>query len=215
MFGFAIFLLVYLVGPISGGHINPAITIAFVLTGKTSIVRGIMYIIAQVRAGAVVERGSSGGGALVMRRIDLMMSSSPAVAAALLRCADRRCTHRKAIFCLLSHRRGSYSAELSRTPPASSPPPAPPPQCAGAIAGTALAGVIHWDTYMDAGGAANGSDFYSAGSQMCFEIVATALLVFTALSTADPYRAKSGAQRNRYPSVQSPGRRQARAEQGP
>ena len=35
-------------GKISGGHFNPAITVAAMLTGKTKILEGVLYIVAQV-----------------------------------------------------------------------------------------------------------------------------------------------------------------------
>ena len=46
-FGFAISVLVYTIAPISGGHINPAVTFAFVVSGKMPVVDGLRYVIAQ------------------------------------------------------------------------------------------------------------------------------------------------------------------------
>jgi glycerol uptake facilitator-like aquaporin len=46
-FGLAIAVLVYAIAPISGGHVNPAVTFAFVICGKMPIVTGIRYIAAQ------------------------------------------------------------------------------------------------------------------------------------------------------------------------
>ena len=51
--GFAIALLVWASAHISGGHINPAVTFAALITGKIGVPKGIMYIIAQL-VGAVV-----------------------------------------------------------------------------------------------------------------------------------------------------------------
>ncbi|HEY7269118.1 MAG TPA: MIP family channel protein [Dehalococcoidia bacterium] len=51
--GLAIGLLVAAIGPISGGHINPAVTIATVITNRISVTRGGMYIVAQL-LGAVL-----------------------------------------------------------------------------------------------------------------------------------------------------------------
>jgi aquaporin TIP len=51
--GLAIALLVAGIGAISGGHINPAVTFAMVITGRITITRGGMYVVAQL-AGAVV-----------------------------------------------------------------------------------------------------------------------------------------------------------------
>ena len=46
-FGLSIATLVYAIAPISGGHINPAVTFAFVICGKMPIVTGIRYMVAQ------------------------------------------------------------------------------------------------------------------------------------------------------------------------
>ncbi len=50
--GLAITLLVSATANISGGHINPAVTVSALITGQISLVKGIMYIIAQL-VGAV------------------------------------------------------------------------------------------------------------------------------------------------------------------
>lgn len=52
-FGLAIAFLAAGVGPISGGHINPAVTFSMIITGEVRVVRGVMYILAQL-AGACV-----------------------------------------------------------------------------------------------------------------------------------------------------------------
>ena len=51
--GLAICLLAYSVGHISGGHLNPAITIAAIINGKISWVRGNLYIVGQIAGGIV------------------------------------------------------------------------------------------------------------------------------------------------------------------
>jgi aquaporin TIP len=51
--GLAIALLVTGIGPISGGHINPAVTFAAMITNRITVTRAGMYIVAQL-AGAVV-----------------------------------------------------------------------------------------------------------------------------------------------------------------
>jgi glycerol uptake facilitator-like aquaporin len=38
---------VYVTANVSGGHLNPAVTIATLITGHTSLSRGLYYIIAQ------------------------------------------------------------------------------------------------------------------------------------------------------------------------
>lgn len=52
-FGISVLIMVYAIGPISGCHINPAITIAMLIAGKISVKDAIGYIIAQV-IGAVI-----------------------------------------------------------------------------------------------------------------------------------------------------------------
>ncbi len=51
--GLAICLLAYSVGHISGGYLNPAITIAAIINGKISWIRGNMYIAGQIAGGIV------------------------------------------------------------------------------------------------------------------------------------------------------------------
>ena len=51
--GLAIALLVTAIANLSGGHINPAVTLGTMLTRNISVVRGLMYIVAQL-AGATV-----------------------------------------------------------------------------------------------------------------------------------------------------------------
>jgi len=51
--GFAIMILVYAVGEISGGHINPAVTWATMITNKISVIRGLTYIVFQLLGGII------------------------------------------------------------------------------------------------------------------------------------------------------------------
>lgn len=51
--GIGIMLGVWAAGRISGGHMNPAVTIATVVTGNIGLIRGVMYIAAQL-IGAVL-----------------------------------------------------------------------------------------------------------------------------------------------------------------
>ena len=55
-FGLTVLAMVYAIGPISGCHINPAISIAMLVAGKMKGKDAIMYIIAQC-LGAVVGAG--------------------------------------------------------------------------------------------------------------------------------------------------------------
>lgn len=40
----------------SGAHVNPAVTVGMLATGKTAVVRGLLYIIAQC-VGAIIGTG--------------------------------------------------------------------------------------------------------------------------------------------------------------
>ena len=51
-FGFALLMMAYAIGHVSGCHINPAVTLAFVVTGKLPVARALYYWVAQV-VGAV------------------------------------------------------------------------------------------------------------------------------------------------------------------
>lgn len=51
--GLAYAAAISIAAKVSGGHVNPAVTIASILTGRTSYISGILYIIAQV-LGALV-----------------------------------------------------------------------------------------------------------------------------------------------------------------
>jgi len=46
--GFAIMIMVYSVGEISGGHLNPAVTWALLISNKLSLLRAICYVVAQM-----------------------------------------------------------------------------------------------------------------------------------------------------------------------
>jgi aquaporin Z len=47
-FGLGLLAMVYVVGPISGCHLNPAVTLALVLTGKTPREYALGYVVAQI-----------------------------------------------------------------------------------------------------------------------------------------------------------------------
>ncbi|HLU68732.1 MAG TPA: aquaporin [Kofleriaceae bacterium] len=67
-FGFILLAMVYAIGPISGCHVNPAVTLAMMLTGKMNRRHAAGYIVAQI-VGAVlaalavwlIARGMPGG----------------------------------------------------------------------------------------------------------------------------------------------------------
>ncbi len=52
-FGLAIFVLAYTIGPISGGHLNFAVTFTFCLLRKISILKCVLYFLAQLLGGLV------------------------------------------------------------------------------------------------------------------------------------------------------------------
>src|SRR5215475_420163 len=52
-FGFIITAMIFAIGKVSGCHINPAVTIALALTGRTDWATALYYIIAQF-VGAIV-----------------------------------------------------------------------------------------------------------------------------------------------------------------
>lgn len=54
--GLALALAILIASTISGGHLNPAVTIAVFCVGRISLIRGLMYIVAQF-AGAICASG--------------------------------------------------------------------------------------------------------------------------------------------------------------
>src|SRR6185312_2185451 len=50
-FGLVLVALVYAIGPISGCHINPAVTMGFLSAGRMKLVEGVSYMVAQVAGG--------------------------------------------------------------------------------------------------------------------------------------------------------------------
>src|SRR3954452_20582879 len=63
-FGFAIVALAYGLGPISGGHVNPAVSLGVFLAGRMSAREMLFYWIAQFAGalvGAAILMGISGG----------------------------------------------------------------------------------------------------------------------------------------------------------
>ena len=49
--GFAITILAFAIGDVSGGHINPAVTLAFAVTGNISLTRSALYMTLQLLGG--------------------------------------------------------------------------------------------------------------------------------------------------------------------
>lgn len=56
VFGFSIFVLVYITASLSGGNINPAVTCALMATRRMSIVKGLLFVFSQC-VGAIVGCG--------------------------------------------------------------------------------------------------------------------------------------------------------------
>ena len=50
-FGLTLLALVYMIGPISGSHVNPAVTVGALLTGRISLTEAVGYWIAQFAGG--------------------------------------------------------------------------------------------------------------------------------------------------------------------
>jgi len=68
VFGVTIFVLVYVAAAFSGGHLNPAVSLAFVITKKISLLRFFLYVAAQL-SGATV-------GAALVRAMDQVATVS-------------------------------------------------------------------------------------------------------------------------------------------
>jgi aquaporin Z len=54
-FGFTLLALVYAIGPVSGCHLNPAVTIAMLLAGKIKSGKAFAYIVAQIAGGVLAS----------------------------------------------------------------------------------------------------------------------------------------------------------------
>ncbi len=52
-FGLVLVALVYAIGPISGCHVNPAVTLGFIASGRMKLVEGVEYLVAQFAGGIV------------------------------------------------------------------------------------------------------------------------------------------------------------------
>jgi MIP family channel proteins len=52
-FGLGLFVAIHFAGVVSGGHFNPAVTIAALADRRIDVTNGVLYIIAQVAAGVI------------------------------------------------------------------------------------------------------------------------------------------------------------------
>ena len=52
-FGLVLVALVYAIGPISGCHVNPAVTLGFIASGRMKLAEGVAYLVAQFAGGIV------------------------------------------------------------------------------------------------------------------------------------------------------------------
>lgn len=52
-FGLAVLVMAYTIGPISGCHINPAVTISMLVAGKIKLKEGVTYVFAQLLGAAL------------------------------------------------------------------------------------------------------------------------------------------------------------------
>lgn len=72
-FGLAIGTLAQALGPVSGGHINPAITLALLVGNQISLLRAVFYVVAQL-VGAIAGAGILYGVAPVNARGNLAVN---------------------------------------------------------------------------------------------------------------------------------------------
>jgi MIP family channel proteins len=54
-FGFTLFVVIYFCASFSGGHINPAVTFAMFITRRISLLRGVLYVIAQCSGACIAS----------------------------------------------------------------------------------------------------------------------------------------------------------------
>ena len=78
--GFALAVLIYVTANISGGHLNPAVTVATLITGHITIAKAVAYVVAQVIGGilGVLLQVLSSVIFLAHALIDLRHSTTPA-----------------------------------------------------------------------------------------------------------------------------------------
>ena len=59
-FGLVLVALVYAIGPISGCHVNPAVTLGFIASGRMKLEEGIAYLVAQFAGGIAAPTSCTG-----------------------------------------------------------------------------------------------------------------------------------------------------------
>src|SRR6201987_2242223 len=59
-FGLTLLALVYVIGPVSGSHVNPAVTIGALLAGRIPLAEAVGYWVPQVPGGVLGARGAWG-----------------------------------------------------------------------------------------------------------------------------------------------------------
>ena len=64
-FGLGLLIALYAVGEVSGGHFNPAVTLAAFLDGRISLTNGISYWVAQVAGGVLAALGLAWAGSRI------------------------------------------------------------------------------------------------------------------------------------------------------
>ena len=52
-FGLTLTALIYSIGKVSGCHVNPAVTLSMIISGRMNVIEGIEYMVVQVLGGIV------------------------------------------------------------------------------------------------------------------------------------------------------------------
>ncbi len=51
--GCALYFLIIILGPVSGAHFNPAVTLAFLLRGEIAVTAAVFYVVVQIAGGII------------------------------------------------------------------------------------------------------------------------------------------------------------------